>query len=145
MTELPMTVPSQLSTGLLGAPAPTLRSKILEVMDYVDKHPGQELSTADLAAVAGISERTLQAGFQDVVGMSPRAYVRGVRLDRVHLELSSTDTGSITDIAAGWGYFHLARFAQQYRARCGVLPSDTARAARPMPEPVGTPPGRELT
>ncbi|MFD5125995.1 AraC family transcriptional regulator [Streptomyces sp. NPDC058385] len=145
MTELLMTVPSQLSTGLLGAPAPTRRSKILEIMDYVDEHPGQELSTADLAAVAGISERTLQAGFQDVVGMSPRAYVRGVRLDRVHLELRSTDTGSITDIAARWGFFHLGRFAQQYRARFGLLPSDTARAARPTPEPVDTPSGRELT
>ncbi|MEU3528748.1 AraC family transcriptional regulator [Streptomyces sp. NPDC038707] len=132
MTQLLMTVPSQVSTELLhGRPARTRRSKIREIMDYVDEHPGQELSTADLAALAGISERTLQAGFRDVAGMSPRAYVRGVRLDRVHLELCSGAPESVTDIAARWGFFHPGRFAQQYRDRFGVLPSDTARSSRP--------------
>lgn len=130
MTELLMTIPSQLRPGLLGEPTPTRRSKIREVMEYIDEHPGQELSTADLAALAGISERTLQAGFQDVAGMSPRAYVRGVRLDRVHQELSAADPASVTDVAARWGFFHPGRFAQQYRDRFGVLPSDTARSTQ---------------
>ncbi|MYS45779.1 helix-turn-helix domain-containing protein [Streptomyces sp. SID5998] len=132
MTQLLMTVPSQISAELLrGRPARTRRSKIREVMEYIEEHPGRELSTADLAALAGISERTLQAGFRDVAGMSPRAYVRGVRLDRVHLELGSGAPGSVTDIAARWGFFHPGRFAQQYRSRFGALPSDTARTARP--------------
>lgn len=128
MTSLLMTVPSQLSPALLGDPAPTRRAKIRQVMEYIDEHPGEELSTADLAALAGISERTLQAGFQEVVGMSPRAYVRGVRLDRVHLELSSGDPSPVTDVAARWGFFHPGRFAQQYRDRFGVLPSQTLRS-----------------
>ncbi|WP_237534409.1 AraC family transcriptional regulator [Streptomyces sp. SID3343] len=130
MTQLLLAVPSQISELLHGKPAPTRRSKIREVMDYIDDHPGRELSTADLASLAGISERTLQAGFQDVAGMSPRAYVRATRLDRVHLEFSSGTPGSVTDIAARWGFFHPGRFAQQYRSRFGVLPSETSHAAR---------------
>ncbi|MYS46588.1 helix-turn-helix domain-containing protein, partial [Streptomyces sp. SID5998] len=32
---------------------------------------------------------------------------------------------------ARWGFFHPSRFARQYRERFGVLPSETARGARP--------------
>lgn len=55
-------------------------------------------------------------------------YLRGVRLDRVHLELS-TRGGAVTDVAARWGFFHPGRFAQQYRDRFGELPSETAKGA----------------
>ncbi|GHB73913.1 transcriptional regulator [Streptomyces viridiviolaceus] len=130
MTQLLMTIPSQLSETLHGKPAHSRRTRIMQVVEYIDEHPHLELSTADLAAVAGIGERSLQAGFRDLVGMSPRAYVRVVRLDRVHLELSTGTPESVTDVAARWGFFHPGRFAQQYRDRFGVLPSDTVRSAR---------------
>jgi transcriptional regulator GlxA family with amidase domain len=61
-------------------------------MAFLDENPAAEMSTADLAAMAGISARALQAGFQELVGMPPSAYLRGVRLDLVHLELASGDT-----------------------------------------------------
>jgi transcriptional regulator GlxA family with amidase domain len=99
-------------------------------MNYIDDHPERETTTADLSAMAGISARALQAGFQEVVGMAPTAYLRGVRLDRVHLELASGAPGSVTDVAARWGFFHPGRFAHQYRERFGVLPSETARRTR---------------
>jgi transcriptional regulator GlxA family with amidase domain len=95
-------------------------------MDHVDAHPHLELTTADLATHAGIGIRALQVGFQEVVGMSPTAYVRGVRLDRVHVELAA-GAGSVTDVAARWGFFHPGRFSRQYRERFGQLPSATAR------------------
>jgi AraC-like DNA-binding protein len=128
MTQLLMVVPSQLSRALHSAPAHTRRSRIREVMEFIDEHPEAENTTADLAALAGVSARTLQAGFRDVVGMSPTAYLRGVRLDRVHLDLISGVSGSVTGAAARWGFFHPGRFARQYRDRFGVLPSETAQA-----------------
>ena len=126
MTQLLMTIPSQLSPALHGQPAPTRRSKIRQIMEYIDENADAEISTADLAVMAGTSARALQAGFQDIVGMSPTAYVRGVRLDRVHQELTSNAGGSVTEAAARWGFFHPGRFARQYRERFGVLPSETA-------------------
>jgi AraC-like DNA-binding protein len=127
MTQLLFTIPSQLTPVLHARPAYTRRSNIHEIMEYVDENPDAEMSTADLAARAGISARALQAGFHEVVGMSPMTYVRGVRLDRVNLELVSGMHGSVTDVAARWGFFHPGRFARQYRERFGELPSDTAR------------------
>jgi transcriptional regulator GlxA family with amidase domain len=111
-------------------------------MEFIDENPGAGTTTADLAALAGVSARTLQAGFQEIVGMSPTAYLRGVRLDRVHQELAAGERGSVTDVAARWGFFHPGRFAQQYRDRFGVLPSETARRALPWPGG-GTRPPRE--
>ena len=130
MTQLLMTVPSQLTPELHGKPAHTRRSKIREIVDYIDRHPEDDITTADLATMAGVSERALQAGFREVVGMSPTAYLRGVRLDRVHRELICGAAGSVTDIAARWGFFHPGRFAQQYRSRFGFLPSETVQRAR---------------
>lgn len=122
-TQMLMAIPSQLSWALHGKPSPTRRSRILELMEYIDTHPAEHLTTADLADRAGISARALQAGFQKVAGMSPRAYVRGVRLDHVHLELSSNGSATIADTAARWGFHHPGYFAQQFRDRFGALPS----------------------
>lgn len=128
MTQLLTAIPSRLSRQLAARPAGTGRSRVREVMDFLDAHPEDVTSTADLAATVGVSERSLQAGFRELAGMSPMAYLRGVRLDRVNLELA-TRGGSVTDVAARWGFFHPGRFAHQYRDRFGELPSDTARRA----------------
>ncbi|HEX4258488.1 MAG TPA: AraC family transcriptional regulator [Streptosporangiaceae bacterium] len=129
MTQLLMVVPSQLTGVLHGGPARSRQARIRQVMEYIEENPAAAASTAELAALAGISARALQVGFHDVVGMSPSAYVRGVRLDRVHLDLLSGDTGSVTEVAGRWGFFHPGRFASQYRQRFGLLPSETARVA----------------
>ncbi|HEX2316975.1 MAG TPA: AraC family transcriptional regulator, partial [Thermomonospora sp.] len=131
MTQLLMTVPSRLSPVLHSRPAHTRRSRIREVVAYVDAHPDHEITTADLAAMAGISARALQAGFREVVGMSPTAYLRTVRLDRVHAALVSGRPAHVTEVAARWGFFHPGRFAHHYRERFGLLPSETARRVHP--------------
>lgn len=130
MTQLLMAVPNQLTPGLWSDPERTRPSKVREVLEFIDENPGAEVSTVDLAAMAGVSARALQAAFHDVVGMSPTAYLRGTRLDRVHRDLASGKAGTVTDAAARWGFFHLGRFARQYRERFGVLPSQTASRAR---------------
>jgi AraC-like DNA-binding protein len=130
MTQLLMVVPNQL-TSLLGArPTSVRRSRIREIIDVIDRDPAAAPTTADLAAMAGVSARALQAGFQEVVGMTPTAYIRGVRLDRVHYELVAGVGGSVTDVAMRWGFYHPSRFAQHYHERFGNLPSETARRRR---------------
>jgi transcriptional regulator GlxA family with amidase domain len=62
--------------------------------------------------------------------MSPSAYLRGVRLDRVHYELMRGSRWSVTEVAVDWGFYHPGRFAQQYRERFGSLPSETLQLRR---------------
>ncbi|MFF1553012.1 AraC family transcriptional regulator [Rhodococcus erythropolis] len=127
MTQLLMTVPNQLRAALVG-PAPRPGSaRINEIIDFVDAHPDGAVTTADLAMRAGVTARALQLGFQHAVGMSPSDYVRTVRLDRVRRDLIAGRSPSVGDAAMRWGFYHLGRFAQQYRERFSELPSDTLR------------------
>jgi AraC-like DNA-binding protein len=130
LTQLLTVVPHDHSYLLGGGAAPgdaDLAGRIPRLIEYIDAHADEDLSTGQLAQLAGITERALQLGFRKAVGTTPVAYVRAVRLDRVHDELSAglRPGATITDVAMRWGFFHPSRFAQQYRERFGVLPSQT--------------------
>ena len=86
-------------------------------------HPDHPHTTASLARMAGVGVRNLQAGFRNHVNMSPMAYLRQIRLCRVHDDLYSGRAATIADAAHRWGFGHLGRFAADYRAKYGALPS----------------------
>ncbi|MGW5570316.1 AraC family transcriptional regulator [Nocardia thailandica] len=126
MTQILLTAPSQLTPALTGSAPSIGHTRVREAVAYIHAHPDADISTAELAARAGVTARALQLAFRDAVGMSPSAYVRSVRLDRVRDELSSGRAVSVSDAAMRWGFFHLGRFARHYRERFGELPSETA-------------------
>ena len=130
LTQLLLTIPNNYTELLMqpGWPAPP--SKVRKAIDLIEADPGADLSLAELSAAAGVTSRQLQRAFNEAVGMSPMAYVRAVRLDRVHADLlDGAGSTPVTEVAMRWGFFHLSRFAQQYRERFGVLPSETVRQA----------------
>ena len=133
LTQLLSVVPHSYSEAMEGHRpiASRRRNRIQQVVDVIEAHPEEPLTSAHLAAVAGVTERTLQIAFREEIGTSPTAYVREVRLDRVHAELSAGGGGAtVSEIAARWGFLHPSRFAQQYSRRFGVLPSETVARAR---------------
>ena len=81
----------------------------------------------DLCREFSVSERTLQYGFQSYVGVSPQAYLRLCRLNRVRAALSQPATAEtkVTEVATRFGFFHLGKFAQIYRLHFGETPSKT--------------------
>ncbi|VVT29169.1 helix-turn-helix domain-containing protein [Hoeflea alexandrii] len=84
-------------------------------------------TVVDICMALGVSERTLQYAFREYVGMSPVAYLRVCRLNRVRVELVSADPASttVTQVAMRFGFFHLGRFAGDYRRLFGATPSET--------------------
>ena len=118
----------------LRTPGPAPRPRTVKtVIDLIEGDPGQAWTISDLARAAGISVRALEDGFHRHVGISPRAYLRNCRLDRVHEELLAAPPGeaSVGDVAFRWGFAHLGRFAKAYRHRFGANPSETLRLSRP--------------
>lgn len=111
-------------------PAPVKRA-----MDAVLDRPEHPYTTAELAALSRVGARRLQESFREYVGMTPMAYVRQVRLDRVRDELRAAEPGEVTvsEVAWRWGFTHPGRFAAQYRERYGESPSQTLRAAACAP------------
>lgn len=77
----------------------------------------------------GVSRRKLQDCFMESVGLSPAQYLRIVRLNGVRHELRSFVGAKVGDVAAKWGFWHLGRFASEYRDMFGELPSTTVNAA----------------
>lgn len=96
---------------------------------FVDDRLDEDVlpTIVDICLALGVSERTLQYAFRDYVGMSPVAYLRVCRLNRVRAELASADTASttVTQVAMRFGFLHLGRFAGDYRRLFGVAPSET--------------------
>ncbi len=97
------------------------------VVDLIEDQPERAWTIAELARHAGVSPRTLQEAFQRELGISPLERLRRTRLERARSDLIAADPSrtSVTDVAARWGFFHLGRFAQTYRARYQELPSQT--------------------
>lgn len=126
MTRLLTAVPGDVSE-LLQVPARRIRrEELARVLDYIDAHAHQPLSLAELSRIAMVGGRALQAAFRSELGVTPTAYVRAVRLDRVHADLREAQAGdSVTKIATRWGFSHMSRFATYYKQRFGVAPSHT--------------------
>lgn len=104
---------------------------VRRAVEYVHEHAQLPISSTDLAQVASLSLRALQQAFQRAFGMSPNAYIRQVRLDRVRHELVVSDPTrtNVADVARAWGFAHAGRFSAAYLERHGEYPRDTLRRA----------------
>ncbi len=87
------------------------------------------LTIEQLAEHAGVSVRTLFAGFKSFLNTTPMSYLKELRFEQAHIELMRNEHISVTDVAFKWGFTHLGRFSQEYKRRYGELPSCTRRAS----------------
>lgn len=111
-------------------PAPALAPHFVhEAEAFMQEHAHLPLTAGEVATHVQVSLRTLFAGFKKFRNTSPMAYLRDVRLQKAHAELSSPSGPDITvtHVALRWGFTHLGQFSAAYRRRWGVLPSETLR------------------
>lgn len=126
------TIPDARASGNPGwSGAWRITQKAREVIDSFTLEPPTVL---DVCSALGVSRRTLQYCFAEIYGISPLAYLRLIRLNRARQALLAAREGdTVAQIAAHWGFWHLSRFAQDYRHLFGELPSDTLqRGGRPV-------------
>ena len=98
--------------------------------EYLEAHAAQPVRMIDLAAVTGVSVRTLQVGFRTYRGCSPITFLRDRRLALARIRLRANPQLTITQIASDCGFEHLGRFSALYRARFGETPSQTRKRMR---------------
>lgn len=104
---------------------------VRRAVDAIQADPRRPFTLAELAALSGVTGRTLQACFRRYLGCTPMGYLRDVRLACAHEELRASDPGltTVADVARRWGFAHLGRFATSYRTRYGTHPHRTLRSA----------------
>jgi AraC-like DNA-binding protein len=100
-------------------------------IDFMRANMHRPLTVMDIAEAVGVSVRSLQVGFRQFKRTTPAAYLRLIRLQTAHAELSSPENRLlVSEVALKWGFTQMGRFAAQYRAMFGVYPSETARRAQ---------------
>jgi AraC-like DNA-binding protein len=106
------------------------RLAVRRVEEFLSAHPRALPSVAELCALAGVGERTLEYAFREQIGVPPARYLRMRRLNGVRRELRSGDPATlrVTEVAMRWGFWELGRFAGEYRALFGERPSATLAA-----------------
>jgi AraC-like DNA-binding protein len=129
VSGLALTVEHPYSRDPAGQPPARRPRTVKRVLDAMHAEPGQAFTAVGLATIAGVGVRVLQESFRRHVGMPPLTYLRRLRLDGVHAELTRGDPRqvSVSEVAYRWGFTHMGRFAGAYRARFGVPPSRTLR------------------
>lgn len=100
--------------------------------DYMREHVDATLSLLDLSQVSGMRSRSLINAFEAVTGYSPMDYLKRLRLNAVHRDLSCADKAHtrIIDVATEWGFWHMGHFTSNYHAMFGESPSQTLLRAR---------------
>ncbi len=106
------------------------RRRLDRLHGFALSHLSLPVTLADLASAAALSERQLNVLCHEHLGMSPMAWLRGLRLDAVRAALLADPHCDLAGIAMLHGFHHLGRFSAHYRARFGELPRETRRSAR---------------
>jgi AraC-like DNA-binding protein len=102
--------------------------------DYLDEHASVHVTTAELAKAGHVEVHDLSRVLREDLRLSPAAFIRRHRFDRVHRELLAGDPSMLTvaDCARRWGFVHLALFTAAYQARHGEDPERTLLSVRPL-------------
>lgn len=113
---------------ILNRPQPSISPRHVKLaVDYIRDHAETIPTGTELAALSGVSLRSLQSGFRRFMGISIAAYQRQVRLERAHSDLLSDPAASIETIALRWGFTNAGRFSRYFRAAYGVFPAELDR------------------
>jgi AraC-like DNA-binding protein len=113
------------------SPRPQRLNLAKQAEDYLRAHADTPVSLMRLCETIGINQRTLFLGFHERFGISPKAYLKILRLNGARRELLRPKPGiSVTQVAMNWGFFHLGRFSIEYRAMFCESPIQTLKKGR---------------
>jgi AraC-like DNA-binding protein len=102
----------------------TAPRQVILAEEFIRTHSDQVITIEQLAAVSGVSARTLFKAFRRHRGFSPHQLAKRVRLERARGMLAAPDTRtSVTGVAFTCGFANLGHFARDYRTAFGELPS----------------------
>lgn len=96
-------------------------SAILVLQDYLEHHYAERLTLEQMAAVAGLGQRTLLRRFRSATGDSPIIYLQRVRVEAARLQLESS-RDSIEEIAWQVGYEDSSSFNRLFKRLAGMTP-----------------------
>jgi transcriptional regulator GlxA family with amidase domain len=112
-----------------GVALPGLTGPILDIDDelvaraqyWFQRNMAEKVTLADAAESMLVSGKTLARHFKRVLGITPHAYLQGIRIDTAKSFLLHTDL-PVETIAERVGYRDVAFFQQVFRSQVGLTP-----------------------
>jgi LacI family transcriptional regulator len=114
----PLYVVPRMSTDLLAIKD----SRVAAAMRYLHQNPRCTIQVGDLAQAAGLSRRSLEQRFQQVLGKSPHEVIRRVRIEQMAQMLIETDL-PVAQIAQLLGFSYVRNMARWFKQHIGMSPS----------------------
>ncbi|MCA2219531.1 AraC family transcriptional regulator [Jidongwangia harbinensis] len=127
MTALLYAVGHQYQDALRSTESRAGPRQVTRAIDAVQDFPERPHTATGLAELAGVSVRSLRGEFHRRVGRGPMAYLRDVRMARVHAELTAADPArtTVAAVARRWGFARMGVFTAYYLARYHTTPAQT--------------------
>jgi AraC-like DNA-binding protein len=98
---------------------------------YLQDRADDVPSIREICAATGASYATLERGFRETYGMTPKAMMTAMRLSGARRTLLHPGPATtVTTVALRWGFVEFGRFSALYRQRFGEVPSETLRRTR---------------
>ncbi|MCZ2825866.1 MULTISPECIES: helix-turn-helix domain-containing protein [unclassified Modestobacter] len=127
--------------AVLAPRAPNPEPAYLDLLAVLDRMIGDRslVRVEQVAALAGLSIRSLQRLFAGYVGVSPKAVMARYRLQDAAALIDTAEVDDLAGLAASLGWFDQAHFSRDFRSVVGMPPAAYLRRARQDNQPV-TPP-----
>lgn len=102
---------------------------VKQAESLIEENLDKPITLTDLYQSLHTSRRTLIYAFNDVVGMSPIAYIKVLRLNAIRrcLLIGNPQITSVFQIARQYGFWSHGHFSRDYRILFGESPSQTLR------------------
>lgn len=104
---------------------------LAKALRYIREDPSRNILVDDVAAVAGFCRRVLEQRFAKVLGRSPAAEIKRVRVEYA-LHLLQTTNFRIADVAEKSGFSSAEYMATVFRSELGAAPL-SFRRNKPVP------------
>ncbi|WP_052384873.1 GlxA family transcriptional regulator [Cobetia amphilecti] len=110
----------------------SLPRSVVKALAVMEANLSQLLTIPDICYLIGQSQRQLTRLFMYHLEETPKQRYLGMRLDHARRVLADSRS-SVSQVALGVGFTHLAHFSRAYRQRFGEPPSMTARRGLASP------------
>lgn len=110
---------------------PTLQSISFErLVQYIEDNIKDDITAEELAKHSHLSLRSLYLLFEKNAKTTPKNFIRQKKLEHIYSTFMNpaSKVANVTAVALDYGFTHLGRFSELYKARFGSLPSETLRS-----------------
>ena len=95
--------------------------KVLKLQSWIEAHHHKPIAVADMVEAAGMSVRNLNRRFVAATGLSPRQYLRRVRIETAKRLLEGRDA-RLDRVAGRIGYADTSAFVRAFSEVTGLSP-----------------------